>query len=508
MYVWRYMIHQQGRMAQLIPKVIAATLAVMVMHGIITTSFIITPFWIDEWRVIYNLKFKNASELWGQLYYLQQFPRLYLSVVKVFTEAFDYSYTALRIPSLVVGTLAMLLAWRLMRRIYLKDDWLQYLLVIVVVSSPAFTRYFVQIKQYTMDIMLSLVALWQVLELLRVAREGGGSGGRYLLLCVSLVVAPFFSYTYPICILPAYVVVAIICFQRRDKLGFPQLVSLWLPLVLLTISVAVFYFVDVAQLLADQGMQTYWQYNLPDALDASGILLNLFAAFQLPGTGYVFAMLFGLLGTAGFVIGFVQSFNTVKKGSATIRDMVVVYSVAVVLTAFLLFLLDKLPLGESRLNAFLIVFETILVINLLKTISDQRWGRGVALVVGLLLYAGVTGNIYTTLVHVYFNPDRDKTLDVYHTTANAINLAREQDLPIIVTPGVAYPYEDDQNYPFDTKVPGDWVLKTHPAYKVRDRIIVYPIWNIGQLSAAMDSLPPQIAGAVLTDGIVAEVRKK
>ena len=158
--------------------VIIFTLSIVVLDGFVTTFLFTKPFWIDEWRIIYNLKTKNIPELWGPLEYLQQFPRLYLSLVKAFTAAFEYSYWSLRLPSLIVGTSAILLAWRLMWRIYPAGNWLQYLFVMIVVSSQPFTKYYVQVKQYSMDIALSLVAVWQVLELLRLA--GGRSVRRRL----------------------------------------------------------------------------------------------------------------------------------------------------------------------------------------------------------------------------------------------------------------------------------------------------------------------------------------
>src|ERR1043165_4610043 len=63
----------------------------------------IRPFWNDEWRLTYNIKFKSFEGLWGRLSLLQQCPRVYLSVLKKIAAFFDYSYTSLRLPPLIIS---------------------------------------------------------------------------------------------------------------------------------------------------------------------------------------------------------------------------------------------------------------------------------------------------------------------------------------------------------------------------------------------------------------------
>src|SRR5439155_1096623 len=64
----------------------------------------------------------------------------------------------------------------------------------------------VQIKQYEMEILLSLVAIWQLLELLEIRESRPPGIARYLLLCLSFLISPFFSYTYPIAVAPVFIV--------------------------------------------------------------------------------------------------------------------------------------------------------------------------------------------------------------------------------------------------------------------------------------------------------------
>jgi hypothetical protein len=62
-------------------------------------------------------------------------------------------------------------------------------------------------------------------------------------------------------------------------------------------------------------------------------------------------------------------------------------------------------------------------------------------------------------------------------------------MPILVTPDVAYPYEKTANLPYNDNVPGDWVLKTYPAYDVNKCIPVYPITDTNSIQETIHLLP-------------------
>jgi hypothetical protein len=161
------------------------TLSFLVCWGVAVVIAEIKPFWVDEWRVIYNLKFKTPAQLWGALDYMQQFPRVYLQIVKWFAANLDYSYTSLRLPSFIVGVTTIIACYRLMDRLYPKTQLSRFLFVMVFISSYTFTEYFVQIKQYTMEMLLSIVALWQLIYLFEL--EQNSKEDPYILLCLSFL---------------------------------------------------------------------------------------------------------------------------------------------------------------------------------------------------------------------------------------------------------------------------------------------------------------------------------
>ena len=126
----------------------------------------------------------------------------------------------------------------------------------------------------------------------------------------------------------------------------------------------------------------------------------------------------------------------------------------------------------------------------------------------VLLYAGLIGNIYTTFYASVTGPVYSKKMDIYRSTETAIVLAQAQKLPIFITPEVAYPYDKTLNYPFKNTIPGDWVLKTFPAYKVGDNIPVYAITDPGKLKEAINLLPANITSALVGDGTSFHIIKR
>src|ERR1044072_52302 len=145
--------------------VAVTTLCLFILYGLLITFIPILPFWIDEWLLIDNLKFKSPGELWYHLERTQQFPRVYLEIIKAFSAAYDYSYTSLRLPSFLAHIFGLAVLYRLSARIFNGNSLPRFLWVMIYVSFNTSIHYFVQLKQYTMEMALSLVGISQLLEL-------------------------------------------------------------------------------------------------------------------------------------------------------------------------------------------------------------------------------------------------------------------------------------------------------------------------------------------------------
>ncbi len=491
-----------------------ATLSFMIIWGLVVVVAQITPFWVDEWRVIYNLKFKTATTIWGPLDFMQQFPRVYIEIIRAFTAFFDFSYFSLRFPSFLVGVCVIFFCYRLMNKLYGTGHFNRFLFVMILVSCSTFTGYFVEIKQYTMDLLLSLVAIWQLIQLLELKEITPANKKRYALLCLSFLIVPFFSYTYPVAIAPAYFILLVQSIyllkektpnaEKRKMIFFK-----WFPLMLCAVSVVTFYIIDVSQLMRDQQMHEFWKHLLMDkGFSWQSFFVNFYMLFAEIGAGFVYWFYFGILGILSFIFGVRACVKAFNKNAPATTELIRLYSVVLLVLVITLFAFGKLPLGEPRLNAFTIPAISILIIYFLDTLK-QKVGKGkFSMTLSVLLYAGLIGNIYTTFYASVTGPVYSKKMDIYRSTETAIVLAQAQKLPIFITPEVAYPYDKTLNYPFKNTIPGDWVLKTFPAYKVGDNIPVYAIADPRKLKEAINLLPANITSALVGDGTSFRIIKR
>lgn len=477
------------------------TLVFMVCCGLFFVLVQARPFWIDEWRVIYNLKYKSPGKLWGELAYMQQFPRVYLQLIKAFAAPFDYSYFTLRLPSFIVGTFAMYLAYRLMKRIFPEGRQNKYLFLLIIFSCFTATEYYVQVKQYTMDILTSLIAIWQVMEVYRLLRGGASRWKRYLLFCISLMIVPFFSYTYPIAIAPLFIMAPIQLIINRPNFNTRRIAMLVAVLVCSTAGIIGFYFVDVQQVIADKGMHMFWNFTfMNDGFDIKKFTWMAYLLFAYAGSGYVFEIITATFGIAGFVYG---AYRIVTKPRALLQTRtgwLLAYAVVLILLTFGLYLAHKLPI-ENRLNVFIIPSLAILIISFLNYLEVAYPKRKAARYLAVLLMAGTAGNIYTTYLTQLFQLPSNRALDIYVATENAIIQAEQQHLPIMITPYIAYPHQGTANLPDWRPIPGDWVLKSFPAYKVDEGVDVYAIENAEQAGEALCKLPDNIKSAIAGDGM-------
>ena len=483
-----------------------ATLSFMACWGLLQVVAEIRPFWVDEWRIIYNLKFKTAAQLWGPLDFMQQFPRAYITPIKWFTSRFGYSYTALRLPSYLVGLSVIIVCYRLMNRLYSPGHFNRFLFVLVLISCSTFTDYFVEIKQYTMELLLSLVALWQLIELLEMDNAAPLHKGRYQLLCASFLAAPFFSYSYPVAIAPVFIVLLVQSVYipgNGSTTGIKRnlIILKFFPLLLCAISISIFYIIDVSQLLRDKNMHKFWGHLLMDGgFSCRSFFVNFYMLFAEVGSGFVFWYLFGVFGILSFMFGIRSALNSkynVTDNTVFIR----LYCVGLLLLAIALFAAGKLPLGEPRLNAFTIPAISILLIHFFDFLAARDAKGRFAKILATLFYVGLIGNIYTTFFASFTGSGYTRKMAIYKATEAAITLAEAKNLPIFVTPGVAYPYEKTKNLPYETTIPGDWVLKTFPAYKVADGISVVAIDSLAEASAAMSRLAASTNAVIAGDGI-------
>jgi len=504
------------------------SISFMICWGLILVLAQIKPFWVDEWRIIYNLKFKTPAAIWGPLDFMQQFPRAYLLIIKLFSSFFDYSYFTLRFPSFVVGTLTILLAYHLMNKIYTQKQFSRFLFVLIIVSSHTFTEYFIQVKQYTMDIFLSLVVVWQLLQIIKLINGHPIKHRRYILLTISFLVAPFFSYTYPIVVAPVFFIAFI---QSIKLLGAPplgrhkttMLLKAWLPLVACALGIIAFYIADVARLMKDNDMQRYWNYlMMQSGFDITLFFKSFYYMLAHVGAGVLFEIVFGVIGILAFIHAAIKCAGTMNKSKWDTSIYLTWYSVLLLVIVIALFIAGKLPIAEARLTSFAVPAIAILIISFIDHLYQVRFHTKFVTYLSALIFIGAIGHIFTSSAQQLLGARHNKTLDIYVNTENAIILAQQRKIPIYITSEIAYPYQKTITFPatnitatalcfpagynnagcatLTDNMPGDWVLKTFPAYKVHDNTPVYALNNLTELAYCMQQLPGSITSVLVGDG--------
>ena len=486
-------------------KITLVTLVFLACIGAIMVFVPIRPFWVDEWFIIYNLKTKDFNGLRGKLELMQQFPRAYLLVFKFFTSAFDYRYFSLRLPSYVVGMSTIFLSLHIIKRIYSDTVLTRYLFVLILVSSFTFTKYFVETKQYSMDVFLSVLTLWQLLEVLQLG-QNPLKGRKYGLVCMSFLLAPFFSYTYPLAVFPVYMIallriLKILRSSDDTSAKYKKMILVCFPLLLCSISLYLFYIFDLKQLMADGAMHGFWSFLMIDKSHLlTSFLTTAYTLFSQLGSGLIFETIFGIVGIISFLYGAQTGLIRYMKKEESIEIYLLIYCFLLVSVSLALFLLGFMPIGTPRLNAYTVPSITILIIYITNKVSLKVTRDSRKLILPAILYLGTAGNVFSVFINYFSGPIYKKQMIIYNATEKAIQQAQTRKIPILITKGYTYPYEGPAN-PDGAPEPGIWALKTFPSYLPADNLQVYAISDLDHAEAYLQSMPDSVHSALVGDGV-------
>lgn len=484
--------------------------------------FPIKPFWNDEWRLLYNIKFKTIPQLWGRLDLLQQCPRSYLTLLKEISSYFDYAYTSLRLPPLIMSCCSIGLCFYLKKKIFPNDLIYGNLFILIIIAAPTFVEYLVQVKHYEVDIFLCLLAFVQLMYLLALNARGVQNWWHYTLLCCSFLIVPFFSYVYPIVICPVFIVLFLNIIATRNANGpktFTHYLILCFPLVLAACSIVVFYLIDIKQLMADNQMYYSYLRMLGNAENNKRYLSDFWYFFALAGSGLLFEIVFGVIGIVVFTYSIYRLYRS-KLAQYTTYDYLKCYAILLIVITLGLVLSGKILGGVARLTAFTIPSVSLLIVNFLIDLKDQYHRKKWAIGITAVLFAGQCGNIISTCINTFTDKNYQWRIQTLHQTAAALELARAHKLPIMITDGLRaehIPGHDGTPGPTpgtirtntidQEQIDGadvlcaEAILKVNPAYKVWYTVTVYLMPDMKWNKLYVQQLPPQYHAAVVCDGL-------
>lgn len=137
---------------------------ILVLPAFIARYYLFTthsPLWLDEAMLALNIRARSFFELAQPLAYDQGAPLGYLWLLKALSMFFGDSEFILRAPSIVAGGVSLVLLANLSKKInHLAGRW--FAVGAIAISLPAIL-YSVQVKQYSLDLLISL-ALFVIAE--------------------------------------------------------------------------------------------------------------------------------------------------------------------------------------------------------------------------------------------------------------------------------------------------------------------------------------------------------
>jgi ABC-type cobalt transport system substrate-binding protein len=475
--------------------------------------FPIRPFWNDEWRLMYNIKFKTIPQLWGRLDLLQECPRVYLSILKIISARFDYSYLSFRLPPLLIGMGSAFFVFALMKRFFNSQSLYRFLFVLILISSQTFTDYLTQVKQYEMDIFLSLLTLWQLDVMMGMGNNEPVSKANQAVLYGSFLLVPFLSYVYPITVVP---LCALVFFQWWKK-GFyfnQHTVKIILPMIMVVCSILIFYWVDVRHLMADKSMYLSYKKAYYKGGDET-FIEDIWNVFALVGSGFLFEIIFGIIGIVAFVYGIaclVGSRFLLKKKVDFLRA----YAIALLLLVMLLIGTGKIIGGVARLTAYTVPSISFLIIFLLEDLKQQYRKPKLANIIAGILFLGLIGNIITTCINSFTYEDYHNRMTTYWNTSKALKESRLHKIPLLISDGVCgdpyivpaiAPAKIESNTINQKQIQGadtlcaEAITKVNPEYKIWDTIPIYYMPDSKWLNAYFLQTPSSVKEAIVGDGI-------
>ena len=207
------------------------------------------PLWGDERFILNNMENQSYLKIFGPLKDSQAFPRVYLSLIKLWAETFGYVVLSLRFFPLI----AMLLAFFAWKKIYQKalPSGMYSLALFSLSSVYCFSYYAAELKQYSLDVLIAaLFCLYLGYQSQLTTKEFSMP---FILATLLLPFTLFLSYA-------GFLFFWIVSYNFfLAGLKNKKAVCLFIAYALLSVSAVItVYFIDLRHNLSAAGLFSYW----------------------------------------------------------------------------------------------------------------------------------------------------------------------------------------------------------------------------------------------------------
>jgi len=444
-------------------------------------------FWGDEWAILENIKYRGYRDLFKNLLNYQQFPRVYLTIIKYFSEMFNYNYLSLRTIPFTAQTVNILLSFYICKMIFEDSKYSNqktYCLFLLFLSYPTSLTYYSQVKQYSMEIFLSILAIWQFLKLNSLHGKRLQTTWLYITINIIFLIGPFLSYTYAIVAAPIMLFFIITVVLEYDRHWFSN--RYIIPSVNFSIACLFAYYIDVRHVLSDPYMSDYWSKHfvyLNDLKSVINSLYNLYLFLSLhmsaDATKYSYYInylihVMKIITTILAMVGIVSSLQKIL-GKKRLRSSEIVsilafgknmtihtYFVVLLIITLFLYLIKMLPLGNHRLNCFAVLMLSFFIVEGISYLLTHRakeavyFGRAIAPMLFLIIVVPIIyWNIHVVKMAKYGDQKQ------YINYSRAIEASYKENVPIMLL--------DNSD--------AEKLLKLNPRYLIDKPIRIYTIEN-------------------------------
>jgi hypothetical protein len=341
-----------------------------------------------------------------------------------------------------------------------------------------------------MEILYATLCLQVILNIKNLFNEKEKKIKILILTSIILVLGPFLSYTYPIVIFPVFASLILFIFRNYKSSSKNLSIATFICFIII-LPLFISFLIDIRHVIEDNSMQLYWKKRLFDVNNLNNIVVNFLDFLMLMGSGYLFKIVFAMILLVSIVsILFSTTLNKLEFFRNE-KFLVEIYSIQVVFTALILYFLGKLPLGESRLNCFIVVAFSVLIVHGANLIQERYQMIPKNLVFGVIIFASV-GNISISLIGKISQKDKETfDLQIYENVGRAIKQSDKIKLPLIVLPGIASAHFEKE---YDD---ASWILKTHPKFKKENKIKVFGIKDESKIKECLKN--NKLQTAILVD---------
>ena len=431
---------------------------------------------------------------------MQQFPRVYLSIIKFLSETFNYNYFAIRILPFLIQVINIFLIYFLISKIVFPLNKVKAsLFVLFFLSFHTTLFYFSQLKQYTMDMFFTFISIWYFYYLSLYYQKITTKSFGYIAMLVCIFLGPFFSYTFPIVVTPIMIGLFITFSLELYNKKFS--IKPLLPLAIFILALLLNYYTDLQFVLSDKGQYHNFDMYVMNYSSNSLImksLLNiawLFTSIFFFDKSYnsnflyllyfikILVLIFSLL---GFIILLykqvvklkIEKLWFFKSLSFTNTPGIQLYFLLLLFITLVLYLIKMLPVGTHRINYFCFTYISYFLITGIFFII-KKFDKLKYILLPVVFFAATFPAIRSDICELK-NTNLNFDQKIYENVGNAINTAQINSLPIIVSYNEFYPMSIMEGQE-------TLMIKSHHVYKPKYSIPVFVVKK-GELDTFLKSL--------------------